>query len=313
MKKKKKFSSPLKAEQRIDKSMSGEDFNIESEMSKAKESLGFVGNVMSLDPKDISDWEFRDRGEFEVGDLDSLADSIKLKGQAQPIIVVLSDASFKSKDGASNKYIVIAGYRRWLACFKHALKIDAVIKKLTFEDAIGLLEAENEKESVSDYSKGMFYSSIINSERIKKDDLRKRLGLKPAHFSNLLAFESIPKDIWSLVPDVTKISSRTASILRSYINKDKEHLQLIKAIANQITGNTGESRIKKLIESAKQETKLSCGKVEYSMVAGKKAYKIDNGVIKVNKKIMSDESLAKFMLKVDEYMKSKIESFMLDE
>jgi ParB family chromosome partitioning protein len=307
--KRKKFKSPLINTDAVSNNESNTEFDINSEMNKVQGSLGFVGNVMSLNAKDIENWEFRDRHDFEIGNIDALADSIKLKGQAQPIIVVRADSTFKNRDDKKSKYIVIAGYRRWLACRKHDLKVDAVIKILSFNDAISLLEAENEKEPVSDYSKGMFYSSIIKSEKIKKDDLRKRLGLQPANFSNLLSFDAIPKSIWEAVSDVTKVSARTAYVLRSYVNKDKKYIPIIESIAGKIVSGAGEKRIKALIEGIENGTEKKKF-ASYTVINGIKAYKVDSGTIQINKKSMTPENLKLLMNDVENYLKSRIEGFI---
>ena len=82
-------------------------------------SLGISSSVIGLQPHKIANWIYRDRSEFELGSIDDLANSIKTKGQAQPIVVVLASETFKARDNPDATYVVIAGYRRWLACLKH--------------------------------------------------------------------------------------------------------------------------------------------------------------------------------------------------
>lgn len=219
-------------------------------IKNAKKSLGFSSNIIKLDPNNIDNWIHRDRSDFELGDIEALAKSIKLKGQAQPILVVLANDVFISQKNKNAKYIVIAGYRRWLACLENNLPIDAIIKDVTFEDAIALLDAENEKESVSEYSKGMFYYGLVKSNNIKKDELRLKLSLKPATFSNMLAFGDIPKEIWNAVSDMSKVSSRTASLLRAYVNKDKKNIDVIISLADKIRAGAGEKVLTRLIENS---------------------------------------------------------------
>ena len=130
------------------------------------------------------------------------------------------------------------------------MEVDAIVKDIEFNDAIALLDAENEKESVSEYSKGMFYHSLINSNKITRDNLRVRLSLKPASLSNLLSFGDVPKEIWHAVSDVSKVSSRTASVLRSFVNKDKHYVQKIIDISDQIKSGAGEKVITNLLMSS---------------------------------------------------------------
>jgi ParB family chromosome partitioning protein len=216
-------------------------------IKNSMESLGISSNIVRLQPQKIANWVYRDRSEFELGDIDHLADSIRTKGQAQPIVVVLASDNFKAKEDRNATYIVIAGYRRWLACLKHDIKVDAIIKDLMFDDAIALLDAENEKESVSEYSKGIFYHSLISSGEITRDALKLRLSLKSASLSNLLSFGDIPSEIWNAVGDMSKVSSRTASVLRSFINKNESYINKIINIADKIRSGSGEKVITKLL------------------------------------------------------------------
>ena len=155
----------------------------------------FIEKVMKVNPYDIGNWEFRDRQDFELGDIDALSESILSKGQAQPIIVVESNGLFKSSDNSVVKYIVIAGYRRWLACKSKNIPVDAIVRKLSIEQAVACLVSENEKEKVSDYSKGMFYYNLLKKERITKKSLYEKLGINRGVFDNYLSFADVPKEV----------------------------------------------------------------------------------------------------------------------
>ncbi|BCD92642.1 plasmid partitioning protein RepB (plasmid) [Francisella halioticida] len=226
------------------------DVDSNSLIKKSMESLGISSSIVKLDPNKIDNWIYRDRSEFELGNIDELAESIQIKGQAQPIILASTQKEcFVPKDNESAKYVVIAGYRRWLACKKHNMQIDAIVKDISFEDAIAILDAENEKESVSQFSKGMFYSSLIKSGRITRDELRVRLALKAGSLSNLLAYGDIPQDIWNAIGNTSKVSPKTAGILRSYINKDNRYIDKIINIADKIRSGAGEKVIIRLLET----------------------------------------------------------------
>lgn len=226
------------------------DVDSNSLIKKSMESLGISSNIIRLDPNKIDNWIYRDRSDFELGDIDELAESIQVKGQAQPIIIASTQKEcFTPKDNANAKYVVIAGYRRWLACKKHNITIDAIAKDISFEEAIAILDAENEKESVSQFSKGMFYSSLVKSGRITRDELRVKLSLKGGSLSNLLAYGDIPQEIWDAIGNTSKVSPKTAGILRSYINKDPSYINKIIEIADKIKSGAGEKIIIRLLEA----------------------------------------------------------------
>ena len=207
-----------------------------------------TNTIVSLSPLLIDAWEYRDRQEFEVGDIQSLADSIKLKGQAQPIVVVKSSKIFSPKNNNNAKYIVIAGYRRWLACKLNKIEVEAVIKDLSFDSAVACLIAENEKQSVSDYSRGMFFSSLLKREGTSKIAIYERLGLTKSVFNNYLSFSEVPTDVWVAVGDVTKVTSRSAGVIKNICQKGILYKEAILSIASKISKGYGEKKIKSAVD-----------------------------------------------------------------
>ncbi|MDF1684511.1 MAG: ParB/RepB/Spo0J family partition protein [Legionellaceae bacterium] len=205
--------------------------------------------VQKINPSEISSWEHRDRCDFELGDIDKLADSIELKGQAQPIVLVLANDVFKGKENDNCKYIVIAGYRRWLACKSRGLLVDAIIRELSFEQAISCLVSENEKEAVSDYSKGMFFSKLLNREGTTRKALYERLGIKKGMFDNYISFSEVPNEIWIEVGDLSKVSARTSATIKLVCQKSEAHKQAVIAISKKISEGIGEKKIISLVNA----------------------------------------------------------------
>lgn len=229
--------------------------NIVNKMEQTQADLDLLANkneiiekVIKLDPHSIGNWEFRDRQDFELGDIESLSESIILKGQAQPIIVVEANDLFKSSNVDSNiKYIVIAGYRRWLACKSKNMFIDVIVRKLNFEQAISCLVSENEKEKVSDYSKGIFYYTLLKKESVTKKVLYQRLGINRAVFDNYLSFAEVPQEVWNAVKNVSLVSARTSSTIKSICQKGENEKNAIIAIADKIALGIGEKKITFLV------------------------------------------------------------------
>lgn len=229
--------------------------SIVSKMEQTQVDLDAITNknensekVVKIHPDNISNWEFRDRQDFELGDINALAESIITKGQAQPIIIVEKNNLFKpANDHTDVDYIVIAGYRRWLACKSRNINVDAIIRKLSFEQAIACLVSENEKEKVSDYSKGIFYYNILKNERITKKELYERLGINRGVFDNFLSFAEVPQEVWDSVKDMSNVSSRTSATIKSICQKGEKEKMAIIAIAKKIASGIGEKKINALV------------------------------------------------------------------
>lgn len=264
---------------------------VKSELQKETIKNEGYEQVIKIDPNLISNWEFRDRQFFELGDIDELAVSIETKGQAQPIIVVYADEVFKSGDSTQCKYIVIAGYRRWLACRSRNITIDVIIRKMTFDQAIACLVSENEKEKVSDYSKGMFYYSLLKKEGVTKKIFYEKIGINRGVFDNYLSFAEVPKEVWDAVKDMRNVSARTSATIKSLCQKGENELRAILSIADKIASGIGEKKINSLVNKL-----LSCETVNVDSNATRVAFTknifIDvkeNSIVVTAKKIRKED------------------------
>lgn len=263
--------------------------------------------VIRIDPDDIGNWEFRDRQEFELGDIEGLSVSIESKGQAQPIIIVESNSIFKATDNLDKKYIVIAGYRRWLACKLKKINIDAIIRKLNFEQAIACLVSENEKESVSEYSKGMFYYNLLKKERVTKKELYEKLGINRSVFDNYLSFAEVPIEVWSAVKNMSKVSSRSSSTIKSICQRGEAEKNAIIEIADQIALGIGEKKITSLVKKIlydKNQLNTDATRVAFS----KNVYiEIKNNSLIVTAKKINNEDICILKEKFSEILESYFE------
>ena len=214
--------------------------------TEPKDSLN---QILKISPLVIDAWEYRDRQEFELGNIDDLAESIMLKGQAQPIVVVKVSDIFLPKSNNQAEYVVIAGYRRWLACKLAGINIEVIIKELSFDSAVACLIAENEKQSVSEYSKGIFFSSLLKREGVKKKVLYERLGITKTVFNNYLSFSEVPKEVWDAVGDLTKVTARTSGVIKNICQKGEDYKKAIISIASKISLGYAEMKIQKAVEN----------------------------------------------------------------
>ena len=226
-------------------------FDLTSKIKESYNELGLSSNtVLEISPDNIDNWEYRDRTDFELGSIENLANSIKLNGQVQPIVVVKKSDLFTSKHhNPKTEYIVIAGYRRWLACKLNNQKVQAIYKELSVAEAIGVLTSENNRESVSDYSKGMFYNKIISDDAITQSELCKRLQIDKNKLSNYMAFSAIDDSLLIEIKDLSLVSARTAGYIRSLCNKGNKYIDLLKMFAKEIANGAGERVIERYIKS----------------------------------------------------------------
>ena len=285
------------------------------ERFKAVENeMGYSEHIVNLDCSKIDTWEFRDRKSFELGNIDDLAASIKHGGQCQPIVVVRPSASFKPKDDPSAQYVVIAGYRRWMACKKYKMDVLAVVRTLTFEQAITVLASENEKESVSEYSKGMFYHTLLSTQKITEEELSARLNISLHSLQSYLAFPKVPEQIWKAIGDLSRVSAKTASVILSFVNKGPIHVKAIKSIAKKIAHGYGEKRIQEAVESIvnKNSNPLSKEEPDHQLTLdGKVIMNLHQGKIKFAKSLVSDPHYHDLINEIEQQVANFAHAYLL--
>ncbi len=282
------------------------DFNLLTAKDQA------IEKVMKLNPNEIGNWEFRDRQDFELGDIEALAESISHQGQAQPIIVVEANSIFKTSDTSKDtQYIVIAGYRRWLACKSKNINVDAIVRRLNFDQAIACLVSENEKEKVSDYSKGIFYHNLLIKDQVTKKNLYEKLRINRSVFDNYLSFAEVPKEVWDAVGDMSKVSARTSYTVKSICQKGEKEKRAILAIADKISLGIGEKKITALVNKILAGDKFKVRK-NATRVAFKKNIYMDieeNSLILTAKKIQK-EDVHELKEKISKLLKNYFENII---
>jgi len=202
--------------------------------------------VSLIDPQDIANWEFHDRPENEIGDIRSLANEFISLGQQQPCIVR------PTQIGSKNKYELIIGERRWRAAIMAGVKLKAIIKDISDNDAALSQAAENNnRKDLSDYAKSMSYARLIENKIITRKDLIEKLGRNKQYVSSLLSFADIPKEIINEIGDMSNVSYRTGETIKRLSNKGQTYIDAIISKAKQIsTGVLGNKKLPDVIEKA---------------------------------------------------------------
>jgi|TARA_R110002167_G_scaffold184717_1_gene385175 ParB family chromosome partitioning protein len=294
--------------------MSFKNFNLSEKIAQSEHELGVSINkdeILSVSPDSIDNWEYRDRSENELGSIEDLIDSIKTNGQVQPIIITEASDIFKPKNKslADVKYVVIAGYRRWLACKKACIDVKCVVRKVTLPEAVGILLSENEKVDVSDASKGFLYSKLIADKKINQNELSERLGINKNKLSNYLAFQAFPEEFITKAEDLSNISARTAGYLRSLFKKDQDHVDALIKNARKISKGMGERSISQLVENEINPKKKPDSLIYIKNKHSKLIVSADGTLTVKSKNYESDEYMS-FLQDVEDIYK---ERFCIDD
>jgi ParB family chromosome partitioning protein len=241
----------------------GASFDISAKISSMNNTERFDGsvkaeefsslNILSVSPHKICNWKFKDRAEFEKGNLDSLANDLKENGQVHPCIVR------PNINSSEYEYELIVGERRHLAAKLAGIKLLVIVENLSDKEAAIKQISENlNRKDLSEFSVGMNFFSLVNKNILSTKELEQKLNFSRLQVSRLLSFGHVPNEIWEAIGNPSKVSARTASEIRTLSNKGKEYIEAILSLAPKIrAGKMGANTLSKEVNNLISNTKLS--------------------------------------------------------
>lgn len=172
---------------------------------------------------DIIPNPYQPRKNFDIEQLQELADSIKEHGIITPVIVVMEDG----------KYVLIAGERRLRASKLIGLEvIPAIIRDYTEAQMMEIALLENiQREDLTPIEVAFSYKSMIDKLGLTQEQLAKRVGKSRSHVTNMLGLIALPEVVQQMVNSGV-ISMGHARVLSKLDDEDKV-LELANRIKNE--------------------------------------------------------------------------------
>lgn len=162
---------------------------------------------------------YQPRKSFDQERLEDLAESIKLHGILQPIVLR------KTISG----YNIVVGERRFRASkLAGATTIPAIVKVLSDEDMMELAVIENlQREDLNAIEEAESYRKLMDELALTQQEVAQRLSKSRPYIANMLRLLQLPKDITQMVKD-NKLSGAHGRTLLAIKDKQK-----MKSIAKQ--------------------------------------------------------------------------------
>jgi ParB family chromosome partitioning protein len=134
------------------------------------------------------------RRAFSESELRELADSIKQHGVIQPIAV-------RPVKGATDRYEIIAGERRWRAAQIAGLhEVPIVPLDVSDSDALEIAIIENvQREDLNAMEEAQGYHALANEFKHSADDIAKIVGKSRSHIANMMRLTKLPDDVQALI------------------------------------------------------------------------------------------------------------------
>ena len=191
--------------------------------------------VITIKLDDIIPNRFQPREVFDEDALNELAESIKLHGVIQPIIVRQVD----------NKYEIIAGERRYKASvLAGKTEIPALVKNKDDKESSIIAYIENsQRKNVSAIEEARTCERLLSTNDLTQEQLAKQLGMSQSTLANKLRLLTLPVEIQEAVLH-GDVSERHARCLLS-IKDTKKQLELLEKVKeNKMTVRELEGEIK---------------------------------------------------------------------
>ncbi|HEY8443563.1 MAG TPA: ParB/RepB/Spo0J family partition protein [Clostridia bacterium] len=178
------------------------------------------------------------RRTFDEQSLSELADSIKIHGVIQPLIVTKRD----------DKYMIIAGERRWRAAAKAGLlKVPVIIKDYSEQKISEISLIENlQREDLNPIEAAKAIKRLMIEYNYTQEQVAERLGKSRPAIANTLRLLTLDQQIIDMIMD-GRLSAGHARALLSLENPEQQIKLAHAAVEKQMSVRDLENAVKKAL------------------------------------------------------------------
>jgi len=200
---------------------------IEGEHSAFQDNAVFFIGVDKITPN-----PFQPRREFNIASLNELANSIRMYGILQPLVVTRMEV-IKEDGGLTTSYELIAGERRLRASKIAGLREVPVLIRSKQDDEKTKLELaiiENlQREDLNPIDRSRAFFQLADKFKFTHQQIAKKIGKSREYVSNSIRILSLPEEILEAVAS-RKISEGHARSLLMLVNHPEEQNVLYREI-----------------------------------------------------------------------------------
>ncbi|MEA4853657.1 MAG: ParB/RepB/Spo0J family partition protein [Christensenella sp.] len=191
------------------------------------------------------------RKKFDQEKLKELAQSIKVHGIMQPIIVYQNEG----------RYTIIAGERRFRAAKIAGLsKVPVIVKKLDQRSILELSLIENiQREDLNAIEQANALYDLMTEYGLTQDEAAKRVGKSRSAIANLLRLKALPVKVKKLVEE-GKLSAGHARCLLPLEDSGKIEETAKQIVAEELSVRDAEALVKQILEPVIEEPKTPAKK-----------------------------------------------------
>ena len=231
--------------------------NIEA-LGEKKEILDPSENIIEMKINSVEPNVNQPRKNFDDDKIDDLAESIKVHGVLQPIIV--------TKKG--DYYQIIAGERRWRASKKAGLKtIPAIVRDYDEKKIREVALIENlQRQDLNAIETAKAIKELMEEHSLTQEEISKTLGKSRSAIANTLRILNLDERVQELVAN-GKISEGHARTLASIPSPQKQYKLAMDIINLDLNVREAEERTRiekeKTVDTGKKKKEVSKLEVIY--------------------------------------------------
>ena len=182
------------------------------------------------------------RYHFNEAKLEELAQSIKVNGLVQPILL---------RRVASGRYQIVAGERRWRAAQKAGLhKVNAVIRSIPDAKLLELALIENiQRAELNPIEEALAYQRLIQTLGLTQDEVAQRVGKDRSSIANYLRLLKLPAGIQKMLEEELLSMGHDRALLG--LESEEDQLKLAQEIiAGKLSVRDTEQAVKRASSGA---------------------------------------------------------------
>jgi len=201
------------------------------------------------------------RKEFDSEDLAELAESLRVHGLLQPILVRANE----------DRYIIIAGERRYRAAKMAGFeKIACIVQECSLQESAERALVENiQRAELSAVDEGLAYQQLMGEYGLTQEQVAQRVGKGRPTIANLLRVIKLPEPVLSLLRH-EEITLGHAKLLLSVEDTSLQVIIAKKIAQEGLSVREAEMVLKKLTERDVLEKINEIGSSEKALVMDRK-------------------------------------------
>jgi ParB family transcriptional regulator, chromosome partitioning protein len=151
---------------------------------------------------------FQPRSSIDPSALDELAQSIRLRGVLQPLVV-------RPHPEKQERFQIVAGERRWRAAGVAGLhEVPALVNQMTDTEAAAVALVENlQRQDLNPIDEAEGYNRLLTQFQFTHEALGQSVGKSRSHISNALRLLNLPEAVKDAVRDGTISAGHARALL----------------------------------------------------------------------------------------------------